>query len=148
MIRKVFILYIFTFALFSCVSDLSENQIIGKWCLVSIDSKINGEEFVEPIYPTVGEVVYEFRCDSTYTLNDMESVETGKWILENDSLLGLSAVINKDNISDTLDSLNTENYLWMTITNINDSIMSLCNTVGTDYGVVEEIYLYKKCLNR
>ena len=121
--------------LMSCESEIKVEDVVGKWCLISIESEINGEPSSEPIYLTEGEVFYEFRDDLTYVLNDLGTNECGSWILRNDSLLGTLP------IDCTNDSTN---YTWMKISSLNDSIMTMFSIINTDYGVVDEISVYKK----
>ena len=119
----------------SCESEIRVEDVVGKWCLISIESEINGEPSSEPIYLTEGEVYYEFRNDLKYVLNDLGTNECGSWILRNDSLLG---TLPNDCEDDSI------NYTWMKINSLSDSVMTMCSIINTDYGVVDEICVYKK----
>ena len=90
----------------SCESEIRVEDVVGKWCLISIESEINGEPSSEPIYLTEGEVYYEFRNDLKYVLNDLGTNECGSWILRNDSLLGTLPNDCED------DSINLKHYLY------------------------------------
>lgn len=134
-IRFFYMLFLVTFILVSCESEIKMNDIVGKWSLVSIDSEINGVLSFETIIPAEGDITYEFRNDSTYILSDLGTSECGKWMLCSDSLLG---TLPSDCTDDSV------NYTWMKIESLNDSIMTVCNTTETEYGVVTEISVYRK----
>lgn len=111
------------------------SDIVGKWCLISIESEINGESSLEPLNSTEDYVYYEFYNDSTYNLSDLGADEYGRWTLCSDSLLGTLPSECKDD---------SANYTWYKIEYLNDTIMTMYNTIDTDYGVVNERYVYQK----
>lgn len=129
------ILFLLSFVLLACGSRNAKSGIVGKWNLVSIESKINGELSAEPILPALGDVFYEFHKDSMYVLCELDSMETGRWVLLNDSLLGILHSGCRDD---------SANYIWMRIKSIDDSIMVMCNTQNTDYGIVDETCFYRR----
>lgn len=122
--------------LFACDSAITAEQLVGKWYLQSIDSEINGEKSSGPILTSSDDVYYEFNPDSTYVLVELGEEEHGTWMLSADSLLGISPVDYKD------DSVN---YLWMKIKSLDDSVLTISNTINTDYGIVDEISVYRRC---
>lgn len=129
------VLFLIAVLFVSCESEIKMSDIVGKWCLISIESEINGESSLEPLNPTEDYVYYEFYNDSTYNLSDLGADEYGRWTLCCDSLLGTLPSECKD------DSVN---YTWFKIEYLNDTIMAMCNTMNTDYGVVNERYVYQK----
>lgn len=136
--RKIGLFYVSVLmaaAFVSCESEIKMGDIVGKWCLASIESEINGEICSEPIIPAEGDVYYEFRGDSTYVLSDLGASECGKWILCGDSLLGTLPSECEDD---------SANYAWVKIESLNDSVMSVSNTTDTDYGVVNERHVYRR----
>lgn len=135
MMRFFCVFLIFAPILVSCDYKTLDELLQGKWNLVSIESRINGEQSVDPMSPDVSEVCYVFRADSTYVLNELDRTEEGRWRVEGDSMLVTEAEsCNND----------TSNLVYLNIRCLDDSIMMLHNVVDTDYGVVEETYVYKK----
>ena len=129
------VLFLIAVLFVSCESEIKMSDIVGKWCLISIESEINGESSLEPLNPTEDYVCYEFHNDSTYNLSDLGADECGRWTLCSDSLLGTLPSECEDD---------SANYTWFKIEYLNDSILSMCNTMDTDYGVVNERYVYQK----
>lgn len=106
----------------ACDTSLQRKHLIGKWTQVNIESRIADGEPEE----TCETAIWTFRNDSTYTIEDEEQTETGRWSLE-DSVLTLLA-IGED------DSLETQ---YEIILCQNDSLVH-SSEMESDYGIITE----------
>lgn len=134
---RLFIFFLCLLVNISCDFNNDGNQLLGKWRLVSIESEINGIESYDEVLSGESDIFLELKEDSTYILCELGEVEYGRWIIKDDTLLG---TIPNEYYSDTTD------YVWMNISSNNDSTIILRHTVATDYGVVDEISIYKRAL--
>jgi hypothetical protein len=130
-----YVLFLIAILFVSCESEIKMSDIVGKWCLISMESEINGESSLEQLYPAEDYVCYEFHNDSTYNLSDLGANECGLWTLRCDSLLGTLPSECEDD---------SANYTWFKIEYLSDTVLTMCNTMETDYGVVNERYVYHK----
>ena len=106
----------------ACDTSLQRKHLIGKWTQVNIESRIADGEPEE----TSETAIWTFLNDSTYTIEDEEQTETGRWSLE-DSVLTLLA-IGED------DSLETQ---YEIILCQNDSLVH-SSEMESDYGIITE----------
>lgn len=123
-------------ALASCESHIDREQVTGRWELVSLDSEINDVESTEELFQFDGNIYCEFNPDSTYLTNDVEWQETGRWVLQPDSMLGLLPEGYADS---------SHYYTWYKIVTLDDSFMVARQVRETDYGKVTETSKFRKC---
>lgn len=106
----------------SCDTSLQRKHLVGKWTQVNIESRIaDGEP--EEIDETA---VWTFLNDSTYTIEDEEQTETGRWSLE-DSVLTLLAIGEDDSLETRYEIILCQN----------DSLIH-SSEVESDYGIITE----------
>lgn len=106
----------------ACDTSLQRKHLVGKWTQVNIESRIADGEPEE----TTETAVWTFMNDSTYTIEDEEQTETGRWNLA-DSVLTLLALNEED-------SLETS---YQIILCQNDSLIH-SSEVESDYGIITE----------
>ncbi|MBO4563829.1 MAG: hypothetical protein J5720_00170 [Bacteroidaceae bacterium] len=106
----------------ACDSSLQRKHLIGKWTQVNIESRIADGEPEE----TDETAVWTFLNDSTYTIEDEEQTETGRWSLE-DSVLTLLAIGEDDSLTTSYEIILCQN----------DSLVH-SSEVESDYGIITE----------
>ena len=106
----------------ACDSSLQRKHLIGKWTQVNIESRIADGEPEE----TTETAVWTFLNDSTYTIEDEEQTETGRWSLE-DSVLTLLAIGEDDSLESRYEIILCQN----------DSLVH-CSEMESDYGMITE----------
>ena len=121
--RDIFGIAIVCILMCACDTSLQRKHLVGKWTQVNIESRIANGEPEE----TKETAVWTFLNDSTYSIEDEEQTETGRWELT-DSVLTLFA-INED------DSIKTNYHVILCQ---NDSLVH-SSEVESDYGIITEI---------
>ena len=106
----------------ACDSSLQRKHLIGKWTQVNIESRIADGEPEE----TTETAVWTFLNDSTYTIEDEEQTETGRWSLE-DSVLTLLAIGEGDSLETRYEIVLCQN----------DSLVH-SSEMESDYGMITE----------
>jgi len=106
----------------ACDTSLQRKHLIGKWTQVNIESRIADGEPEE----TNETAVWTFLNDSTYTIEDEEQTETGRWSLE-DSLLTLLAIGEDDSLETRYEIVLCQN----------DSLVH-SSEMESDYGIITE----------
>lgn len=106
----------------SCDTSLQRKHLVGKWTQVNIESRIADGEPEE----TDETAVWTFLNDSTYTIEDEEQTETGRWSLE-DSVLTLLAIGEDDSLETRYEIILCQN----------DSLIH-SSEVESDYGIITE----------
>ena len=106
----------------ACDSSLQRKHLIGKWTQVNIESRIADGEPEE----TTETAVWTFLNDSTYTIEDEEQTETGRWSLE-DSVLTLLAIGEDDSLETRYEIILCQN----------DSLVH-SSEMESDYGIITE----------
>lgn len=106
----------------SCDTSLQRKHLVGKWTQVNIESRIADGEPEE----TDETAIWTFLNDSTYTIEDEEQTETGRWSLE-DSVLTLLAIGEDDSLETSYEIILCQND-----TLIHSSEME------SDYGIITE----------
>ena len=106
----------------ACDSSLQRKHLIGKWTQVNIESRIADGEPEE----TTETAVWTFLNDSTYTIEDEEQTETGRWSLE-DSVLTLLAIGEDDSLETRYEIILCQN----------DSLVHN-SEMESDYGMITE----------
>jgi hypothetical protein len=106
----------------ACDTSLQRKHLIGKWTQVNIESRIEDGEPEE----TDETAVWTFMNDSTYTIEDEEQIETGRWILE-DSVLTLFAFGDNDSLKTSYEIILCQN----------DSLVH-SSEMESDYGIITE----------
>ena len=106
----------------SCDTSLQRKHLVGKWTQVNIESRIADGEPEE----TDETAVWTFLNDSTYTIEDEEQTETGRWSLE-DSVLTLLAIGEDDSLETRYEIILCQN----------DSLVH-SSEMESDYGIITE----------
>lgn len=106
----------------ACETSLQRKHLVGKWTQVNIESRIGDGEPEE----TAETAVWTFQNDSTYTIEDEEQTETGRWSLE-DSVLTLLAIAEDDSLTTSYEIILCQN----------DSLIH-SSEVESDYGIITE----------
>jgi len=106
----------------ACDTSLQRKHLVGKWTQVNIESRIADGEPEE----TDETAVWTFMNDSTYTIEDEEQIETGRWSLE-DSVLTLLAINDVDSLVTSYEIILCQN----------DSLVH-CSEEESDYGTITE----------
>lgn len=106
----------------SCDTSLQRKHLVGKWTQVNIESRIADGKPEE----TDETAIWTFLNDSTYTIEDEEQTETGRWSLE-DSVLTLLAIGEDDSLETSYEIILCQND-----TLIHSSEME------SDYGIITE----------
>lgn len=110
------------FLMCSCDTSLQRKHLVGKWKQVNIESRIaDGEP--DEIDETA---IWTFMNDSTYTIEDEEQTETGRWALV-DSVLTLQAITEDDSLESSYEIILCQN----------DSLVH-SSEVESDYGIITE----------
>lgn len=109
-------------ALCSCTSELSPNDIAGQWTQVEISSRIGDSKPEISNEPTT----WTLNADNTYTIDDEENCENGRWLLTADSLLVL--------LTEGVDSLRTT----YKILSCNDDTLIQQSVTESEYGLITE----------
>ncbi len=115
-------------ALTACESKLERKHIVGRWELVSVESKIDGVADTAS-YTDVADSYYLFAADSTYVFSEDGEEESGLWTLD-DSLLGTMPFDSTD-----------YNLARVLRCNADTLIISLPNDT-TEYGVLSETHVF------
>ena len=110
------------FLMCSCDTSLQRKHLVGKWKQVNIESRIADVE-PDEIDETA---IWTFMNDSTYTIEDEEQTETGRWALE-DSVLTLRAITEDDSLESSYEIILCQN----------DSLVH-SSEVESDYGIITE----------
>lgn len=105
----------------SCDSELGRNKIVGKWTQVELRSQLGQGE------PELSEdrAVWTFNDDSTYSIEDGEGTEHGRWELQDSSIVL---------VVDGMDSLNIS---YKVLQCSNDSMLQQ-STAESDFGLITE----------
>ena len=106
----------------ACDTSLQRKHLVGKWTQVNIESRIADGEPEE----TDETAVWTFMNDSTYTIEDEEQIETGRWTLE-DSVLTLFAFGDNDSLKTSYEIILCQN----------DSLVH-SSEMESDYGIITE----------
>jgi len=106
----------------ACDTSLQRKHLVGKWTQVNIESRIEDGEPEE----TDETAVWTFMNDSTYTIEDEEQIETGRWTLE-DSVLTLFAFGDNDSLKTSYEIILCQN----------DSLVH-SSEMESDYGIITE----------
>ena len=106
----------------ACETSLQRKHLVGKWTQVNIESRIADGEPEE----TNETAVWTFLNDSTYSIEDEEQTESGRWSLE-DSVLTLLAIGEDDSLTTRYEIILCQN----------DSLVH-SSEAESDYGIITE----------